>query len=88
MSDDDEYVLYSENDLRADLAALGLSGYAAARFLYRDRRVISRWLAGTQDTPPAIGMLLRLMLATAYTPEETKALLGESLEELTRWKRP
>jgi hypothetical protein len=62
--------------LRADLAALGPSSHAAARFLYRDPRAVGRWLAGAQDVPPAIGMLLRLMIATDYSPERTAALIS------------
>jgi hypothetical protein len=48
------------------------------RFLYRDPRAVGRWLAGTQDVPPAIGMLLRLMIVTGYSPERTAALIGRA----------
>ena len=70
-----EFVLYDEHEFRADMTALGLNSRSAARFLHRDRRIVCRWLAGTQDIPPTAGMLLRLMIATGYTPERTTALL-------------
>jgi DNA-binding transcriptional regulator YdaS (Cro superfamily) len=57
---------------RAALAKLGLSQIAAARLLGSADRTSRRWALGERSVPPAVAILLKLMIAGKITPDDLR----------------
>jgi len=57
---------------RAALDRLELSQLGAARLLGYDGRTVRRWVADERSVPPAVAILLRLMLAGKITAEDVE----------------
>jgi DNA-binding transcriptional regulator YiaG len=68
-------VSYSKDDLRRDMKKLGISNMMLAQLVNRDIRVIEKWRRGAADAPPAVARLLRLMVASSYSFEDTMQLV-------------
>lgn len=68
-------VSYSKDDLRRDMKKLGISNVMLAQLINRDIRVIEKWRRGAADAPPAVALLLRLMVAARYSFEDTMQLI-------------
>lgn len=60
------------DELRARLAALGMSGAALARALRVDPRTVRRWEAGEVDVPYSVQMLLRGETLEPAGPDNAK----------------
>ena len=60
-------------EFRAALDRLGLSQVGAARLLGYGGRTAQHWAAGTAEIPPAVAILLRLLLAGIVSVEQIEA---------------
>jgi hypothetical protein len=68
-------VRYDKDDLRRDMKKLGITNMMLAQLVNRDIRVIEKWRRGGADAPPAVALLLRLMVASSYSFEDTMQLV-------------
>ncbi len=62
------------NQFRAALARLELSQLGAARLLSADGRTARRWALGERSIPPAVAILLRLLIAGTISVKDIEAV--------------
>ena len=65
------------NQFRSALSRLELSQLGAARLFGADGRTTRRWALGERSIPPAVAILLRLLLAGKVTVEDIEAAHGK-----------
>jgi DNA-binding transcriptional regulator YiaG len=65
------------NQFRAALDRLELSQLGAARLFGADGRTARRWALGERSIPPAVAILLRLLLAGKVNAEDIDTARGK-----------
>jgi hypothetical protein len=64
----------TSNQFRSAIRRLDLSQVGAARLFRADPRTARRWALGERSIPPAVEILIKLMLAGKVTAEDIESV--------------
>jgi hypothetical protein len=65
--------MVTAKQFQAAIDRLGLSQLGAARLLGADGRTARRWSLGERSVPPAVAILLKLLIAGKVTQDDIEA---------------